>query len=382
MASGPLSGVRIIEMAGLGPGPYGGMLLSDMGAEVLRVDRPDLRRGATPSSGKDVLARGRRSIVIDLKSPDGIEVLLRLVEEADAMIEPFRAGVAERLGFGPEVCLARNPRLVYGRMTGWGQTGPYAKAAGHDLNYIALSGALEPMGRAGQKPTPPLNLVGDFGGGGMMLAFGVACALYEAKVSGQGQVVDAAMVDGAASLMAGWYALYHVGRWQGPRGGNLIDTGAWFYEVYETKDHKYVSVGAIEPQFLEELCDAIGLEREAMVDQLDETRWPALKERMVEIFLTKTRDEWCSLLEYTDACFAPVLTPLEAPTHPHNVERGTFVEIDGMVQPGPAPRFSRTPGAVQGASVPPGQDTEAVLSEWLGVGEDELGKLRDSGAVR
>jgi alpha-methylacyl-CoA racemase len=344
--TGPLHGVKIIELAGIGPGPFCAMMLADMGADVIRVDRAQSVVGGNPDSPPaDVLNRGRRSVGIDLKHPDGVETLLSMVEQADALIEGFRPGVCERLGFGPDVCLERNPRLVFGRMTGWGQEGPYAQMAGHDINYIALAGALEPIGRAGQPPLPPLNLVGDFGGGGMLLAFGVACALVEAKQSGKGQVVDAAMVDGAAVLMTMFHAFRAMGIWEDQRGNNLLDTGAYFYEVYETKDGKYVSVGALERQFYETLLDKLELtDDESLPRQHDKAEWPATKERFAEIFKTKTRDEWCDILEGTDACFAPVLSMSEAPQHPHNEHRGTFTERNGVVQPSPAPRFSRTRG--------------------------------------
>ncbi|MHB1854398.1 MAG: CaiB/BaiF CoA transferase family protein, partial [Acidimicrobiales bacterium] len=340
--SGPLAGVRVLEVAGIGPGPFAAMMLSDMGAEVIRVDRAQSVRGGDPSHPPaDIMNRGRRSIGLDLKHPDGVETLLRLVESADALIEGFRPGVAERLGIGPEECLERNPALVYGRMTGWGQEGPYAPMAGHDINYIALSGTLHSIGRAGGPPVPPLNLVGDFGGGGMLLAFGVACALVEAANSGQGQVVDAAMVDGAAVLATFIHGLTSMGLWQEERGTNLLDTGAHFYDVYETADGRYVSIGSIEPQFYAELLRLTGLDSDPeMAGQMDRSRWPVLKDRLAGVFKTKTRDEWCELMEGTDVCFAPVLAPSEAPDHPHNVARGTFVEVAGIRQPGPAPRFS------------------------------------------
>ncbi len=378
--SGPLSGVKILEIAGIGPGPFCAMLLADMGADVLRIDRAGHVRGGDPDvPPADVLNRGRRSVGIDLKHPEGVEVLLGLVETADALIEGFRPGVAERLGFGPDVCHARNPRLVFGRMTGWGQDGPYAQAAGHDINYISLAGALEPIGRAGQPPLPPLNLVGDFGGGGMFLAFGVACALFEAASSGQGQVVDAAMVDGAAVLMTMFHAFRAMGIWEDERGTNLLDTGAHFYEVYECADGRYVSVGAIEPQFYAELLERTGLAEEAPV-QMDRAQWPALKERMAALFLTKTRDEWCEILEYSDACFAPVLSIAEAPEHPHNVARGTFVAPQGIVQAAPAPRFSRTPGSIQRPPAHAGQHTDEALADW-GCSAERIAAWREAGAI-
>jgi alpha-methylacyl-CoA racemase len=380
---GPLQGVKILEIAGIGPGPFAAMMLADMGADIIRVDRAQSVMGGDPAAPPaDVLNRGRRSIGVDLKNPDGVETLLTLVESADALIEGFRPGVAERLGFGPDICLARNPRLVFGRMTGWGQTGPYAQAAGHDINYIALAGALEPIGRAGDKPLPPLNLVGDFGGGGMLLAFGLVCALLEARASGEGQVVDAAMVDGAAVLMTMFHAFKAMGIWEDERGTNLLDTGAHFYEVYETSDAKFVSIGSIEPQFYAELLRLTGLDAdETMPRQQDRSQWPALKERFVALFKTKTRDEWCEIMEHSDVCFAPVLSLSEAPQHPHNVERGTFVERNGVVQPGPAPRFSRTAPEIQRPPSFAGQHTDEALADW-GIAPETIARLRESGAVK
>ena len=380
---GPLNGIKILEIAGIGPGPFAAMMLADMGADIIRVDRAQSVMGGDPAAPPaDVLNRGRRSVAVDLKNPDGVETLLTLVESADALIAGFRPGVAERLGFGPEVCLERNPALVFGRMTGWGQTGPYAQAAGHDINYIALAGALEPIGRAGQKPLPPLNLVGDFGGGGMLLAFGVVCALLEAKSSGEGQVVDAAMVDGAAVLMTMFHAFSAMGIWEPERGTNLLDTGAHFYEVYETSDAKYVSIGSIEPQFYAELLRLTGLaDDESMPRQMDRSAWPDLKERFEALFKTKTRDEWCEIMEHTDVCFAPVLSIAEAPHHPHNVERGTFVERNGVVQPAPAPRFSRTAPEIQRPPSFAGQHTDEALADW-GVDAATIAKLRETGAVK
>ena len=383
--AGPLSGYRIIELAGIGPGPFAGMMLSDMGAEVLRVDRAGSVRDGAPAPSTDVLGRGRRSVGVDLKHPDGRETVLRLVEKADALIEGFRPGVTERLGLGPDECLARQPKLVYGRMTGWGQTGPYASAAGHDINYIALSGTLAMIGRLGEAPVPPLNLVGDFGGGGMLLAYGIVCGMLEAAKSGRGQVVDAAMVDGAALLAGMMHGLRAAGIW-GERGTNLLDTGAWFYEVYETADGGYVSLGSIEPQFCEELLRRTGLAEDVdgggpVPAQSDRAAWPAVKERLAALFKTKTRDEWCSVLETTDACFAPVLEPGEAPGHAHNRERGTFTEIDGVTQPAPAPRFSRTHPEVSGPPARAGQHTDEALSDW-GFAADEIVKLRQAEAIR
>ena len=364
---GPLSGYRIIELAGIGPGPFAAMMLADMGAEVIRVERAAAVRGPAPATPHfDVLLRGRRNIAIDLKHPDGVGTLLELVTSADALIEGFRPGVMERLGIGPDECLRRNPRLVFGRMTGWGQTGPLANASGHDINYISLAGALAHFGRDGQAPVPPLNMVGDFGGGGMFLAFGVVCALLEAKRSGNGQVVDAAMVDGAATLMSMFWAFKSVGLFdEDRRGTNLLDTGAHFYDVYRCADGTYVSVGSIEPQFYAELLRLIGLDGDPeFARQMDKSAWPHLKERLTELFATKTRDEWCSLMEGTDVCFAPVLKMSEAAQHPHNADRGTFVEVAGMCQPAPAPRYSRTPGEIGVAPAHAGQHTAEILRDW------------------
>jgi alpha-methylacyl-CoA racemase len=379
---GPLSDLKVIEIAGIGPGPFAAMLLSDMGADVVRVDRAQsVERGFDPG-WMEVLNRGRRSIGVDLKHPDGVETLLRMVEQADALIEGFRPGVAERLGIGPDACRHRNPKLVYGRMTGWGQEGPYAQAAGHDINYIALAGALAHFGRSGGKPTPPMNIVGDFGGGGMLLAFGVVCAVLEARASGEGQVVDAAMVDGSAALMAMTWGLRAMGAFDEERlGGNVLDTGAPFYDTYETADGRFVSVGALEPQFYAELVQRLGLSDEDLPAQMDRSAWPLLRERFTAVFKSKTRDEWCAILEHTDACFAPVLTMSEATDHPHVRARGTVVELEGVQQPAPAPRFSRTPGSIQRRAAQPGQHTDEALADW-GFGPDELVKLRDAGAIK
>jgi alpha-methylacyl-CoA racemase len=375
-----LSGVKIVELAGIGPGPFGAMLLSDMGADVLHVDRVEsVARGFDPG-GAPIMDRGRRSVGVDLKHPDGVETVLRLVESADALIEPFRPGVVERLGLGPDVCLARNPRLVYGRMTGWGQDGPLAHAAGHDINYISLAGALAHFGRAGDKPTPPINLIGDFGGGGMLLAFGVACALFEAQRSGKGQVVDAAMVDGAAILMSMFWGMRHLGAFNEERGTNLLDTGAGHYDTYETADGKFVSIGALEPQFFAEFMARTGLVNEDLPGKDDKDGWPVLKARFTELFKSKTRDEWCAELEGTDVCFAPVLPLSEAVEHPHIRARETIVEANGIVQPAPAPRFSRTPAAIQRPGPKPGQHTDEALSEW-GFSAEDIAKLRDAKAI-
>jgi alpha-methylacyl-CoA racemase len=379
--AGPLSGFRILEIAGIGPGPFCGMMLADLGAEVLRVDRAEKAKAPRmPGPNLDFLARGRRSVAVDLKSAAGVEVVLRLVEKADGLIEGFRPGVMERLGLGPDACLARNPGLVYGRMTGWGQEGPLAKAAGHDLNYIALTGALHAIGRPDSPPPPPLNLIGDFGGGGLMLAYGILAALLERTKSGKGQVVDAAMVDGAAALMAIIFGAHASGWWKDERFSNMLDGGAHFYDCYETKDGKYVSIGAIEPQFYAILLEKLGLANEDLPKQMDRAAWPKLKERFVALFKTRTRDEWCRIMEGTDICFAPVLSLAEAPDHPHVKARGTFVEVDGVRQPGPAPRFDRTPARIERPPAHPGQHTDEALADW-GFGAAELGDLRKSGAV-
>jgi len=357
------------------------MLLADMGAEVIRVDRADKVGWGDPADPpKDVLARGRRSVGVDLKSPDGVETVLRMLERSDVLIEGFRPGVMERLGLGPDTCLARNPRVVYGRMTGWGQQGPLASAAGHDINYIALAGALDPIGRAGEPPLPPLNLVGDFGGGGMLLAFGIATALVERSRSGRGQVVDAAMVDGAALLMSMMWGMRAMGVWNDGRGTNLLDTGAHFYEVYETKDGKFVSIGSIEPQFYALLVRHAGLEGEDLPRQMDRHAWAGMKQRLARIFKTRTRAEWCEIMEGSDVCFAPVLGMAEAPEHPHIKARGTFVERFGVVQPGPAPRFDRTPAELSLPPAFPGQHTDAVLAD-LGFDGNDIARLREAKAI-
>jgi alpha-methylacyl-CoA racemase len=376
--SGPLAGLTVLELAGIGPGPFAGMMLADMGAEVVRIDRP----GGNPNAalGHDVLFRNRRAVNLDLKSPEGVEVLLRLVERADALYEGYRPGVAERLGFGPDVCLARNPRLVYGRMTGWGQDGPLADRAGHDINYIALSGALYHSGRAGQPPTPALNLTGDFGGGGMLLAYGMVCGLLEAARSGEGQVVDAAMIDGSAALMAMFFSQLAQGMMSPERGTNLLDTGAHFYDVYETADGQWISLGSIEPQFYAELREHLGLDDEAFDHQLDPARWPELSERVAEVVRQRTRDEWDAILRDTDVCYAPVLSLSEAPSHPHHRARGTFVEVDGVAQAAPAPRFSRTPTAAPRPRTAAGADTRAVLSDF-GFADAEVDALVEAGTV-
>ena len=373
---GPLAGVRVVELAGIGPGPFCAMLLADLGAEVLRVDRPAAARPGWPT----VLARGRRSVAVDLKHPDGAGVVLDLVASADALVEGFRPGVAERLGIGPDACLARNPRLVYGRVTGWGQEGPWRLAAGHDIDYVALAGALHPVGQAGGPPVPPLNLVGDFGGGGMLLALGVVAALLEVGRSGAGQVVDAAMVDGAALLTTQFHELLAAGLWREERGANLLDGGAPFYGVYETADGRHLAVGALEPQFYAELLRRLGLDAGDLPGQLDRDGWPLVRERLAALFRTRTREEWCELLAGTDACVAPVLGLGEAPAHPHNRARGTFVDVGGVVQPGPAPRFSRTPSDPPTPPARPGEHTDQALADW-GVAPDEVARLRATGAI-
>jgi len=371
--AGPLQGLKVIEMAGLGPGPFCAMLLADMGAEVLRIERP-----GTPHTPHDILARGRTHLALDLRAGGAADQVLRLIERADVLIEGFRPGVMERLGLGPEPCLQRNPRLVYGRMTGWGQHGPLAQAAGHDINYIALSGALHAIGRSGEGPVPPLNLVGDFGGGAMLLAFGVLSALYEAQRSGQGQVIDAAMTDGAALLSAMMYGFKAAGRWSNQRGENLLDGGAHFYDTYACADGRYVAIGAIEPQFYALLRERCGIADDPAFDaQMDPAAWPLLKLRLADVFRTRTRDEWCALLEGSDACFAPVLDWDEAPQHPHNQARGTFVTAHGLTQPAPAPRFSRSVPDQPGSC--PAPAAAELLRGW-GLDAETLNAVLPAGA--
>ena len=373
--AGPLKGIRIIELAGIGPGPFAGMMLADHGAEVIRVDRPGARIDA-----RDPLLRGRRVIGVDLKSAEGRARVLDLVTSADALFEGFRPGVTERLGLGPAECHAVNPALVYGRMTGWGQFGPYANAAGHDINYIALAGALHGYGRAGEKPTPPINMVGDFGGGGMMLAFGMVAALLHAKTTGQGQVIDCAMTDGAAALMAMIWGFRANGIWKDERGVNLLDTGAHMYDTYECADGKWISIGSLEPQFYALLLEKTGLKDDpAFGSPMDAAQWPALKERLTALFKTRSRDEWCADMEMTDVCFAPVLSMSEAPHHPHNAARGTFVEADGVMQPAPTPRFSAT--VSDAPRMTKTADTDAILAE-LGYDANKIDALKAAGAVK
>jgi alpha-methylacyl-CoA racemase len=378
---GPLSGVKIVELAGIGPGPFAGMLLSDMGADIVRVDRAQQVNPATfDKPNLEPLYRGRRSIGVDLKNPEGVELVLRLVEQADALIEGYRPGVTERLGLGPDACLARNPKLVYGRMTGWGQDGPMAQAAGHDINYIGLAGALAHFGREGGKPTPPINLVGDFGGGGMFMAFGVVCGILEARGSGKGQVLDVAMVDGSAILMTMMWGLKQIGFWDEELGVNVLDTGAPFYDTYETADGKFVALGSLEPQFYAELLQRLGLADDGLPAQMDRTGWHTLHERFTKVFKSKTRDEWDDILRGSDACYAPVLTMSEAANDEHIKARRTIIERDGVPQPAPAPRFSRTGPEVQRSAPWPGQHTDEALRDW-GLGDSDVAKLREAGAI-
>jgi alpha-methylacyl-CoA racemase len=364
--------LKVIELAGLGPAPFCGMLLGDLGADVLRVDRLEVQDlGVEFPSAFDLRNRNKRSVALDMKKPEGLDVLMKLVAQADILLEGFRPGVAERLGIGPSDCWARNPRLVYGRATGWGQDGPMAQAAGHDINYIALTGALDRIGPADGPPTPPLNLLGDYGGGGLYLAFGVMCAVFEAGRSGKGQVVDAAMIDGVTSLMTVFHAFRQLGQLDPRRGSNLLDGGAPFYGCYETKDGLYVAVGAIEKRFYEILLDLIGIDRAELPDRNDRENWPELRWRFEEIFRTRTRDEWTALLGGSDACFSPVLTLDEASSHPHNSSRSLLVEIDGVSQPQPTPRFSRTPGQLRRPAPAPGQHTAEALAQW---GVDDAAK--------
>ncbi len=380
--AGPLAGLKVVEFAGIGPGPFAAMLFADMGAEVIRIERRGVSRrplSLLNAGPFDVLNRGRRAVAVDLKRPAGVQVALRLVAQADGLIEGFRPGVMERLGLGPDTCIACNPRLVYGRMTGWGQSGPLAQAAGHDINYIALSGALHAIGTP-EQPLPPLNLVGDFGGGALLLAWGMLAALWEARSSGQGQVVDAAMTDGAALLMAMMYGVKAGGLWSNERGANLLDGGAPFYGTYACADGKYLAVGPIEPQFYRLFLEKAGITDPELVNQYDLTAWPYQREKLAAILRTRTRDEWCALLEGSDACVTPVLDLEEAPQHPHNRARRTFVVVDDVLQPAPAPRLSRTPGEIRNPPPQAGQDTHAVLCEW-GFAQAEIDALLAAGAI-
>ena len=376
---GPLTGLRVVELQGIGPGPFCGMMLADMGAEIIRVDRS--AAVGSGARGADVLARGRKSIAVDLKNPQGVETVLKLVETADVLLEGFRPGVTERLGLGPDVCLERNPKLVYGRMTGWGQTGTMAHAAGHDINYISLSGVLHAIGEPGSRPTPPLNLVGDFGGGGMLLAFGIVAALYERGVSGKGQVIDAAMTDGSALLMNSIFGLMGQGVWNQNRGSNLLDGGAHFYGTYETKDGRFVSIGSIEPQFYALLLEKTGLDQDPdLAIQMSRDDWPKLREKLAAVLATKTRDEWDEIMLGTDICYAPILNFDEAIAHPHNQARNTFVASADIVQAAPAPRFSRTEPELPEPPVAPGEHSEEVLAS-IGLDAAAIAELKSSGAV-
>lgn len=381
MGLGPLSGLRVVEIAGIGPGPFCAMMLADFGCDVVRVDRLEKRTtGGFYNYRYDLLNRNRRSIALNLKQPEAVDAVLRLVDGADALIEGFRPGVAERLGIGPDVCLERNPRLVYGRMTGWGQSGPYADLVGHDINYISIAGVLHVLGNADGPPVPPMNLIGDFGGGGMMLAFGIACALFHAQRTGEGQVIDAAMTDGSALLGTIVHLLRAMGTFNEERGTNLLDTGAPFYNVYETSDHRWVSVGAIEPQFYAGLLEGMELDPATLPPQMDKTYWPEIKRKFAAVFSTRTRDDWSERMQGRDACFAPVLSPEEAITHPHNRDRGTFIEIDGVAHPAPAPRLSRTPSGIPDRPPQPGEHTTSVLNE-VGYGPDVITELLRSGVA-
>ena len=377
--AGPLAGLKVVELAGLAPAPFATTVLADLGADVVRVDRAKQAFDVL-SFPHDPLSRSRQWIGVDTKSPAGRDVVLRLIDEADVLIEGFRPGVTERLGLGPDVCLERNPRLVYGRITGWGQDGPLAQAAGHDINYIGLAGALEPIGRAGERPVPPLNLLGDFGGGGLLLAMGVLAALVERASSGRGQVVDASMVDGSALLTAGLHGLRNIGLWNRGRGGNMLDGGAPFYDTYETADGRYVAIGAIEERFWGDLLKVLDLDPSSVAGRSDPAQWPAVREKLAEVLRTRTRDEWAARAEGTDACLTPVLTPEEAASHPHNVARGTFVDLDGHRQPAPAPKFDRTPPDTPNAPHEPRTDTTAVLTS-LGYSPEDIEKLRADGVI-
>ncbi len=374
---GPLEGIKVLEIASIGPGPFCAMMLSDLGAQVIRIDRKEL---VGTGDSRISLNRGRKSLALDLKQPEAIETVLRMVETADMLVEGFRPGVMERLGLGPETCLSRNPRLIFGRMTGWGQTGPMAQAAGHDINYISLAGALHAMGHEDRAPTPPLNLVGDFGGGAMYLLAGLLAAYIEAQKSGQGQVVDAAMTDGTASLLTAFFGLRALGRWTDQRASNYLDGGAHYYGCYTCSDGKFISIGSIEPKFYALLLDKLDIEDDEFQAQNERDCWSTLRGKLETLFLTRTRDDWCAILENTDVCFAPVLSMAEAPGHPHNIARKTFVEVDGVTQPAPAPRFSRTQGEIQGPAARVGEHSEEVLKEW-GFGEKEIAALRQAGAL-
>lgn len=374
---GPLAGIKVVEMAAIGPVPFCSMMLSDMGAEVIRIDRKNQKGNGHRGN---VLFRGRKSVAVDLKHPQGVETALSLIEQADVVVEGFRPGVMERLGIGPEVCMKRNPKLVFGRMTGWGQDGPLSQAAGHDINYISIAGALGAMGYNDRPPAPPLNLVGDFGGGAMYLITGILAALVERQNSGQGQIIDAAMTDGTASLLSTFYGLMAMDMWTTDRYANRLDGGAYYYGSYECKDGKYVSVGSLEPQFYALLLEKCEISDESFKEQLDQASWPIKREKLKEIFKSKTRTEWCDIMEGTDVCFAPILDLKEAPDHPHNKARNTYVDFEGVTQPAPAPRFSRTPGAIQAPSALVGEHTEEVLTGW-GFSEDQINELKAAEAI-
>lgn len=379
---GPLAGYKFVEMGGIGPGPMCAMLLADLGAEIVRIDRlVDAGLGTLANSKFSLLMRSRRSISVDTKTEEGRELVLSLIEQADGLIEGFRPGVMERLGLGPDVALARNPKLVYGRMTGWGQDGPMAKDAGHDINYIALSGVLHAIGPKDGAPVPPLNLVGDFGGGALYLALGLVSGILEAQKSGKGQVVDTAMVDGAASLMTTFFGLMAAGMWKDERGVNILDTGAHYYNVYETSDGKHVSIGSIEAKFYKLLLELTGLDKEDLPKQMDQDSWPLLKEKLAAVFKTKTRDEWDEILGGTDVCYAPVLSIVEATEHPHNTHRQTFVTYDDIVQPAPAPRFSRTVPEIQGPPCLPGEHTTVAMLDW-GFDQQRIDELMAAGVIK
>ena len=374
---GPLTGIRVIEMAGIGPGPFCAMMLSDMGAEVIRIDRLNLKGTGNRAN---VLNRGRRSLALDLKNPTGIQAVLKLIEKAYVLIEGFRPGVMERLGLGPDVCQQRNPKLVYGRMTGWGQSGPLSQAAGHDINYISIAGALGAMGYSDRPPTPPLNLIGDFGGGAMYLLSGVLAALVEKNTSGKGQVIDVAMTDGTASLLSPFYGMLAMDMWTTDRFSNKLDGGAHYYGSYECSDGKYISIGSIEPQFYALLLEKCEITDEQFDEQQDQSGWSALREKLVTLFGTKSRDEWCTIMEGTDVCFAPVLNLVEAPDHPHNQSRSTFVNFEGVTQPAPAPRFSRTQGEIQSPAAMVGEHSEQILADW-GHSEADIAQLKAADAI-
>ena len=374
---GPLAGIKVVEMAAIGPGPFCSMMLSDMGAEIIRIDRLNQKGSGHRAN---VLHRGRKSIAVDLKNPQGVETTLELIEQADVLVEGFRPGVMERLGLGPEVCLERNPKLVFGRMTGWGQDGPLSQAAGHDINYISVAGALGAMGYPDRPPAPPLNLVGDFGGGAMYLLAGILAALIERSSSGKGQVIDAAMTDGTASLLSGFYGMMSMNMWSAERYSNRLDGGAYYYGSYECKEGKHISIGSLEPQFYALLLEKCEISEDSFKEQLEQASWPIKREKMEAIFKTKTREEWCNIMEGSDVCFAPVLDLSEAPDHPHNKARKTYLDFQGVTQPAPAPRFSRTQGRIQSPAALVGEHTDEVLADW-GFSEGKIAELKTKGAI-